>query len=82
MRKFNHKFNNACSRVAFWDTLTNQLVTFEALLKPDPRLRPDERQVLQDIHTLLYECYQASKSRRKKHLQELGKLRKEIRTCR
>ena len=82
MNKFNRKFNSACSRVAFWDALTQHFNGFVSLLKPGDTLRPDDRQTLKDIHTLLVECYKAAKSRRKRNIQELQKLRKEKKLCR
>lgn len=82
MNKFNRKFNNACSRIAFWDALTNHFNGFVPLLKPGDTLTPDDRQTLKDIQALLIECHKAAKARRKKNIQELQKLRKENKSCR
>lgn len=76
MSKFNRKFNKSCSRFAFWDALSKYFDGFVTLLKPDDTLmlRPDDRSTLKDIHTLLYQCCKAAKSRRRLHLNELHKL--------
>ena len=63
--------NNSCARLSFWDALMQHFVEFEDLLKPQDVLMHEDRIALKEIHNLLYQGYQASKERRKFHLEKI-----------
>ena len=75
MNKFTRKINNSCARFSFWDALTRHFAEFENLIHPQDVLTHEDKIALKEIHKLLYQGYQASKERRKFHLDKIHDLR-------
>ena len=74
MKKFNRKFNNACSRFYFWQAICSHFNGFVDLLKAPNSLTPEDRRILRTLHTSLAEWYKACKTQKNFHFNELQKL--------
>ena len=74
MKKFNRKFNNACSRFYFWQAICSHFNGFVNLLKAPNSLTHEDKRMLNDIHTTLFECFKACKVRKNFHFNELNRL--------
>lgn len=74
MDKFNRKYSKACERVSFWDALNQHFMAFNVLLKPRESLTGEDRKILYNIHTLLYECSQKASKQRRFHAECLDKM--------
>ena len=74
MSKFTKKFNSACSRFAFWQTLTAKLAEFDRLVKHGEHLRPEDVKAQREIHKALYGCYSISKDMRERRKDDLKRM--------
>ena len=57
------KFNRRIARIAFWHRITVNLANFDALLKAQGHLTPDDVKALKRIHKALTDCYTSAKER-------------------
>ena len=63
MNKFNRRISNLCTRIAFWHHITANLANFDALLKAQGHLMPEDVKALKYLHKALAECYATAKER-------------------
>ena len=66
--KFNKKFHGACSRFHFWNALAEHFIDFHGLLQPNSYLTSEDKLILREIHSLLFQCYKLAKGRKEFHL--------------
>ena len=74
MKKFNRKFNNACSRFNFWQAICSHFNGFVNLLKANNVLTPEDKRTLYDVHSTLAKSYKTCKARKNFHFNELQRL--------
>ena len=71
INKFNRWISNICTRLAFWYRITAHLAGFDALLKAQGHLTPDDFKAFKRLHKALADCYSTVKERVSVHQDEL-----------
>ena len=56
MNKKNHRANNSCARLNFWNSIKRQLDGFYNMIQPIDALTTQDRKILHEIHYMLYTC--------------------------